>query len=132
MKLEDIKNKNGFSVPEGYFEQQKQELLKIPANQSKSNVRSIRFGWTQILAAAAILAFVVSLGSIYFKSTETDSTLAEPVVLYSDVELEYYTESLEELSFDLVEQSIELYSDSITYEEQYLLDYASDQLYYEL
>lgn len=96
LKEMNIRAKEGFKVPENYFEENKRKLLSIP-DENASKVIPL---WQKILPITAIAAaFVISV--ILFQPDEA----TDPVANIPDTEIEEYLYA--EYGFDIEKEVIE-------------------------
>ena len=85
-RLEELKNENPFSVPEGYFNSFQQRLQdriqseKVNSNPERSPAVISRLVWAGAVAAVFIVAFVVSKNII---GTGNNQPLSEDEIAYA-------------------------------------------------
>lgn len=87
MRLEDYKNRQPFSTPDGYFEELNRKIIgatsKAPAEPTTPAKKSIRLGmYSKWLSIAAMLAFVCLIA---LNGTDDNQT-AESTILVADTE----------------------------------------------
>ena len=87
MRLEDYKNRQPFSTPDGYFEELSRKIIgatsKAPAEPNTTAKKSIRLGmYSKWLSVAAMLAFVCLIA---LNGTDDNQT-AESTILAADTE----------------------------------------------
>ena len=74
-----MKNKNSYSVPEGYFENLRQRLSAIPEQQPR---RTVVRRLTPYLALAASFALIVAVGTAVLRKTVPPVASEQEIIEY--------------------------------------------------
>lgn len=101
--LENLKSKNGFEIPTGYFESLHDSII----NEVKEETKVKKVSFYKVFAYAASVIILVGVSSMLFFSTPETSEeydyFYESIVNYKEVTVDEYTAEFTDIDLELDE-----------------------------
>jgi len=126
--IKNNKNKGGFKVPEGYFEQFENKIPELIKEQSKNNPKKTKTIAYFYIAAASISLLILS--TFVFLPTEQSNTNKGSInIELSDID--YYDINMDDIYYAYNDENIEFETEELNSEDYETINYIADELSFE-
>ena len=123
--VKELKNKNGFRVPEGYFEKSKIEIQEL-IKQDKSIPVNKRNSFSLFYAVAASIVLLMVSVFVFLPSNETLNSKHTVNIELSDID--YYDINMNDLYYAYNDENIAVEPESIEPKDIETINYIADEL----